>query len=108
MTDTSGTPNQNPWQDVQEGLRSLAMKLDYHLRQSSSEQRAEAQDALRKIADAVDGAVDGIKGASSDPAVREDLQQLGSALSRAVSSTVSDVGDELRDLLQRRRGGQQT
>lgn len=109
MSETSQSPNdarseaQNPWQEVQEGLRSLTMKLDYHLRQASSEQRADAQAALQKVADALDGAVDGIRAASSDPAVRSDLAQLGSALNRAVSSTMSDVGGEIRDFVDRRR-----
>lgn len=98
MTDT-GT---NRWNDVQEELQSLAMKLDYHLRQASSKERAEMEDAVKRVGEAVQGAFDGLRNASSDPAIRDDLRNVGSALGSAVTTTLSDVGDEIKKVFDRK------
>lgn len=99
MTDTAT----KRWNEVQEGLQSLAMKLDYHLRQASSKERAEMEDAVKRVGEAVQSAFDGIRNASSDPAIRDDLHSVGSALGSAVSSTLSDVGDEIKKVFDARK-----
>jgi signal transduction histidine kinase len=89
------------WRDVQDGLERLALKLDLHLRQATSKERQELEDALQRVGDAVQGALDGMRNASRDPAIRDDLRGVATALGAAVSSTLSDVGDEIRKVMDR-------
>lgn len=98
MTDTL-----NRWNDVQDELQSLAMKLDYHLRQASSKERADMEDAMKRIGDAVSGALDGIRNASTDPAILDDLRSFGSALASAVTATLSEVGEEIQKVMETRK-----
>jgi signal transduction histidine kinase len=89
------------WQEVQDGLERLAMKLDLHLQQATSAERQDLEDALGRAGDALRGALDGMRSAAHDPAIREDLQSVGSALGTAVTTTLGNVGDELRKVFDR-------
>jgi hypothetical protein len=91
--------NTAAWMDVRDSCERLAMKLNYHLEQAGTKERADAEDAIRRIATLIDDAVDGIRQASTDPAVRDDLRSVGSSLSSAVTTSLNQAGDGLRRVL---------
>jgi len=62
----------------------------------------ELKAALRKLADALDGTFDAVGNAVRDPAVKEDVRDIGRALSDAFSATFAEVSDDLRKAFRRR------
>jgi hypothetical protein len=91
--------NTSAWMEVRDSCERLAMKLNYHLEQVGSKERADAEDAVRRIAALIDDAVDGIREASIDPALREDLRSVGSSLATAITKSLDQAGDGLRRVL---------
>jgi hypothetical protein len=91
--------NTTAWMDVRDSCERLAMKLNYHLEQVGTKERADAEDAVRRIASLIDDAVDGIRLASTDPAIRDDLRSVGSTLSTAVTTSLNQAGDGLKRVL---------
>jgi hypothetical protein len=63
---------------------------------------AEVKAALRKLADALDGTFEAVGNAVRDPAVKDDVRDLGKALSEAFSATFAEVSDDLRKAFRRR------
>jgi hypothetical protein len=78
-------------------MKRLAMKLDYHWQQASSADKDEWAAAIDRLGKAVRGAVDGIRVASADEAVRADLHEVGTALEAALVNTLDKAGNELRE-----------
>jgi argininosuccinate lyase len=103
MTTTSTPTNQNEhWTTVQDGLEKLAMKVDYHWQQATSKDREELEAVAKKVGTALQDAVASIRNASADPAIREDLHDVGTAFERAVTTTLGNVGDGVRKLFDSR------
>jgi hypothetical protein len=99
MTETQSPVNQNQhWTTVQDGLEKLAMKVDYHWQQATSKDREELEAVAKKVGAALQDAVTSIRNASTDPAIREDLHDVGTAFEKAVKTTVGNVGDGVRKL----------
>ncbi len=63
---------------------------------------AELKAALRRLADALDGVFDAAGNAVRDPAVKDDVRDIGKALSDAFSATFAEVSDDLRKAFRRR------
>lgn len=98
MTETQN----NPWEEVGARLNGLGLKLKYHLEQAAGEERETMTDALKALASSIDQAFDAVRNAAKDPAMKDDVKSVGSALSDAVTNTLSDVGDDLRKALHRK------
>jgi hypothetical protein len=62
----------------------------------------ELKAALRRLADALDGVFDAAGNAVRDPAVKDDVRDIGRALSDAFSATFAEVSDDLRKAFRRR------
>ncbi len=103
---TADEATANAWNEVGSSFQGLGLKLKYHFEQqrSAGEDPAPVQDALRKLAAAVDDALEAVGAAAKDPAVRDDARRVGDSLGAAFQSTFADVGDELRRLFTRRGG----
>jgi hypothetical protein len=100
------------WNQVSDSLKGLAQKLKAHLEQAGGEQGAARQDvkddvqaALGKLGEAVEDAFDAMRNAMADPAVKDDVRQVGSSLRDALASTMAEVSEDLRESFERRRGG---
>ena len=97
MNDTTNTG----WDDVGAKLNGLGLKLKLHAEQAAGDERESVGQALKALASSIDKAFDALRGAAKDPAIQEDVKSVGSALSSAVTETLSGVGDELRKTLKR-------
>ncbi len=64
-------------------------------------------EALRKLGDAVDGVVDALGSAVKDPTIKEDVKQVGSALTGALSASFATISDDLRQAFRRMSNQQQ-
>jgi hypothetical protein len=62
----------------------------------------ELKAAVRRLADALDGVFDAAGNAVRDPAVKDDVRDIGRALSDAFSATFAEVSDDLRKAFRRR------
>ena len=89
----------------------LGQKLRYHYQQARTAEDAGADgkdeqvnEAVRKLADAIDGVVDAVGAAVKDPAVKEDVKGVGSALSDALSASFADISEDLRRAFRRHDG----
>ncbi len=97
MNDTTNTG----WDEVGAKLNGLGLKLKLHAEQAAGEERESVGDAVKALAASIDKAFDALRGAAKDPAIQEDVKSVGSALSNAVTETLSGMGDELRKTLKR-------
>ena len=104
------------WNQVASSLTGLALKLKMHLAQAgadtdAAEAKRAARDDVRKalesLGTAMDDAFDAMRNAVADPAVKEDVRDVGAKLKDALANTFAQAGDELRDSMGRRRGGAQ-
>jgi hypothetical protein len=102
MTKTTTSKQSEQWSEVQDGLERLAMKVDYHWQQATSKDREELEAVAKKVTAALQDAVASIRNASVDPAIREDLHQVGAAFETAFSTTLGNVGDGVRRLFDSR------
>jgi hypothetical protein len=91
---TTSTEQQH-WSAFTESLERLGLKLDLHLRQASDDDRAVMENALHRVRESVGDAFDGIKAASHDPAVHEDLQTASTSFFTALAETLDRVGAEV-------------
>jgi Flp pilus assembly pilin Flp len=89
------------WNEVGTQLNALAIKLKLHYEQAASAEAAATQDALRKLREALDEAFSAVGTAAKDPAVRDDVRNVGDAFANALSTTFSEVSDELRKAFRR-------
>ncbi len=91
----------NAWNEVGTQLNALAIKLKLHYEQVAGAEAAATQDALRRLRDAVDEAFSAVGTAAKDPAVRDDVRNVGDAFGNALATTFSGVSDELRKAFRR-------
>lgn len=84
------------WDEVGSKLSGLGQKLRYHVEQASGDDGNDVKDALHKLAASVEDAFEGLKAATKDPAIKDDVKAAASALSDAISSTVNEVSDTVR------------
>jgi len=107
MTDAS-----NKWSEVGSHVSGLGQKLRYHFEQARSSETGSTgatdtardervHEAVRKLADALDGVFDAVGAAVKDPAVKDDVRQTGTALSEAIATTFADISDDLRRTFRR-------
>jgi hypothetical protein len=89
MTDTKQT-----WAEVGDRFERLALKLKLHFEQAGAGK--EAEEALERMGVAVRQAFDALGTASRDPAVRNELDELGSALGDAFGSSFAEVSERLQ------------
>ncbi|HET6950675.1 MAG TPA: hypothetical protein VFI47_09880 [Acidimicrobiales bacterium] len=86
------------WSEVADRLGELGLKLKLHYEQTAEGREADGsvKKALEELRDAVDGAFDAVGNAVGDPAVKDDARDVASALRAALSTTFSEVSDDLR------------
>ena len=92
------TDQQQAWTELSERLEALALKLKLHLEQSREDEIPEAMGKLRQ---GVREAFDAVENAVHDDAVRADVRDVGRLLADAVATTLTKVGDDLRDRTRR-------
>ncbi len=86
------------WSEVGDRLGELGLKLKLHFEQTSEggQEDGTLKKALENLRDAVDGAFDAVGNAVGDPAVKEDARDVARALRGALSTTFTEVSDDLR------------
>ena len=89
------------WDEVGSKLSGLGQKLRYHVEQASDDDGSDVKDALHKLGAAVEDAFEGLRNATKDPAIKDDVKSVANSLSEAISSTVNEVSDTLRSTLKR-------
>ena len=90
------------WDEVGSKLSGLGLKLKLHIEEASGDDH-DVNNALRDLAASIEGAFDGLRKAAKDPAIKEDVRDVGSALSEAVTKTLGELGDDMRNLMSRSR-----
>jgi hypothetical protein len=89
------------WAELSERLEALALKLKLHLRQTGAADGV--PEALGELRDKVEEAFTAAGNAIHDEGVRADVREVGRLLGEAVSATLAKVGDDVRDVLERRQ-----
>lgn len=64
-------------------------------------------EALRRLGDAVDGVVEALGSAVKDPTIKDDVKQVGTALTGALSASFAVISDDLRQAFRRMSSQQQ-
>lgn len=99
------------WEEVASKFSGLSQKLKQHLDDERAAQGAESSDeakrdvkaALGKLADSLDDAFDALGRAAKDPAVRQDVSDTGRTLVGAIGTSLDQLGDEVRRVVERRK-----
>lgn len=88
------------WDEVGERFAALGRhwreRYEERARNEGAEARAQVDDALRTLADAVDDVAAAIGDAVRDPATREQARQAGTSLGDALAATFGEVGEQIR------------
>jgi hypothetical protein len=125
------TDPKQAWNDVGEHVRALALKLKLHYdeqhsgdrqpgeqptgEQPTGEQatgeaggaggvREEIEEALSRLGTAVQDAFEALGRAAKDPAVNQDVKDVGHSLTEALGATFSEVSEDLRKAFNRGGG----
>ena len=102
MDTSTGTSIKNHWDEVGSLLTGLGLKLQLHVEQAASTEKDGVTDALRLLGESLEHAFEGLRAASSDVAIREDVKKVARSLSDAVGTTLNTVGEELRDAVKKK------
>jgi hypothetical protein len=89
------------WKDVAGKAEALGLKLKLHLEQEQEpgdapapgDTKAMVEDLGRKVQDAFES----VGNAAKDPAVHEDVKEMGRLFKDALMDTINTVGTEVRD-----------
>lgn len=101
------------WDEVASRFSGLGQKLKQHLdeeRQAggvegSEEAKRDVKAALSKLAESLDDAFDALGKAAKDPTVRQDASEAGRTLVGAIGTSLEQLGDEVRRVMERRKQG---
>jgi hypothetical protein len=96
------TEQSSQWQELADRVEALALKLKLHVEQAGDDEEV-VKDAMSRLRADVDDAFKAAGNAVKDHAVREDVREVGRLLTDALDTTFSRVGDQVRDLFERRR-----
>jgi len=94
---TTNTDTKMAWEAVADRLEALGLKLKLHFEQAESGQQPAEQvgEALARLGTAIESTFSAIGAAVKDPAVRDDANNLATALGDALADTLSEAGQEL-------------
>jgi GTP cyclohydrolase I len=83
---------------VGDEMSNLGKKLQQHLDQSGpqSQAAADAQNALRQMAAAIDGAIEGVGNAVRDDGVRDTATKVAQSFRDALAVSLKKAGENLR------------
>lgn len=94
------TESQNAWDDVAQQFRSLGRQLQQRYREQSpaGEQadRRTIDDAVRTLADAMEGAIESVGSAVRDTEFRDQAKQAAQTLVDAIGATFTEFGGDIR------------
>lgn len=90
------TAHANDWSEVADALGGLAMKLKLHFEQAADEPGQEIEAALDKMGDAIETAFDALRAAVKDPAVQQDVKDVGAELRDALRNTLTGMSARMR------------
>lgn len=106
------TDAKQAWEEVGSKFSGLGQRLKQHLdaeRDDDDQEEVKAQAnrdvkaALERLTDAIDDAFDALGNAAKDPAVREDVSDAGRSLVGALGTSLEQLGEEVRRLMDRKK-----
>jgi len=99
------TDAKSAWHETSEQLTALGSRLGAHYekqRAADGEQgRAQTDEAIKRLGNAIQDAFDAVGAAAKDDAVRQDVKQVGRSLITALDVTFREVSDEVRKVFDR-------
>ncbi len=88
------------WKDTGEQFAALGASLKAHFEgeqgSAAGAARPDLGEAARRFAGAVQEAVNALGAAAKDPAVQEDVRNVGTSFAEALSATFAEVAEDLR------------
>jgi hypothetical protein len=99
------TDARSAWNETGEQLTALGAKLGAHYQAQhgtdGEKARAQTEEAIKRLGEAVQDAFDAVGTAARDEAVRQDVKQVGRSLIGALDVTFREVSNEIRKVLDR-------
>ncbi len=97
---------EDSWSEVRSKFDSLGLKLKLHLDEGESADEADDPDAtdeedrnaIEDLGNRIQETLSGMGNAAKDPAIREDLKELGVLMRDAISNSVSSTGDKMGEM----------
>jgi hypothetical protein len=100
------TTSRQAWDQLGSKLESLGLKLKLHYEQEADAETGDdtgVRRSLERIGEAIEDAFEALGNAVDDDAVRNDAKDSAALLVDALNATFTEVGDELRNAVRRRR-----
>jgi hypothetical protein len=93
------------WDEVGERFNEIGKRFKERYDASAvlgTEQQEKVNDALRKMADALDAGFTAIGDSLRDPGIRDDLKHAGTSIGDALSATFTEVADEVKKAVRKK------
>ena len=91
---------QDSWKEVASKAEALGLKLKLHLEQEQDEaserEPGDTKAMIDDLGQRLSDAFEGVGNAAKDPAVHEDVKDIGSVLKNALLTTLNTVGAEVQ------------
>jgi len=107
--------SQDRWEEVKSQVEGLGLKLKLHLEQEheaadddGATSHSDAKAALEEMGTKLQDAFDSLGNAAKDPAIRADVKELGILLRDAMNETLSTVGAEVGQIINKTKGEMST
>ncbi len=95
---------QESWKEVSSKAEALGLKLKLHLEQEQDEgserKPGDTKAMIDELGQRLSDAFDGVGNAAKDPAVHEDVKDIGNVLKDALLATFNTVGAEVQSRTQ--------
>lgn len=103
---------QDSWKEVASKAEALGLKLKLHLEQEQDEgserEPGDTKAMVEELGQRLSDAFDGVGNAAKDPAVHEDVKDIGNVLKDALLATFNAVGAEVQSRTQGAGGADDT
>jgi hypothetical protein len=93
------------WDEVGDRFNEIGKRFKEHYDASAAfgvDQQEKMNDALRKMADALDTGFTAIGDSLRDPGIRDDLKHAGTSIGDALSATFNEVADEIKKAVRKK------
>ena len=94
---TTSEDTRLPWETVADRLEALGLKLKLHFEEAEAANHPakEVSEAFARLGTAIESTFYSVGAAVKDPAVRDDANNLATALGDALADTLSEAAQEL-------------
>jgi len=94
------TPEES-WKEIGDQLGSMALKIKLHVEEAQSASSDDLKRSLDGLSDAIDNTLQALRTVVKDPALEQDVRDLGQRVNDALFNTFSSLGNDVGQIFKR-------